>query len=81
MSSVVVMGVGVVMAWVPVFAIPFIEKIYRMLNSTIGRWLCKFRARFGWERCRFEEQVGEFLKLAVRLVHLEYNVCSAIRKN
>lgn len=40
-----------------------------------------FRARFGWKRCRFEEQVGEFLKLAVRLVHLEYSASSALRKN
>lgn len=43
----VVMGIGVVMAQMPVFAIPFIGK-NRMLSSTIGRWLFKFRATFCW---------------------------------
>lgn len=59
------------MARVPVFAIPVIDKICGMLNSTIGGWLFKFRARFCWERGGFGEPAGNLLGLAVRLVQLE----------
>lgn len=38
------------------FAIPVLDRVYRMLDSTMGGWLFKFRVRLCQERCGFGKQ-------------------------
>lgn len=50
------------------FAIPVLDRAYRMLDSTVGGWVFKFRVRFCQERRGFGKQAGNLLGLAVRLL-------------
>lgn len=43
------------------FAIPVLDRAYRMLDSTVGGWLFKFRVRFCQERRGFGKQAGNLL--------------------
>lgn len=63
-----------------VLAVPAVDKIYRMLNSTVGGWLLSLELRFAGRDVDLRKELVT-VGLAVRLVQLKYNVCSVLRKN